>query len=185
MLPVGHCGAQWEHMGNKSEKSIPNDAPADVGVGVSAFHGNFDHVLDEKGRLSVPAEYRQVIQRSAGSKVVVTNSICDGVRCLEGFLLVEWSRFEERLRSRSRFDPQLQKLENFYLSRAAVCGLDGSGRILVPQYLRTYATLEKEVVFTSSLYGFRIWDRRVWELVFREAEAALLENPELFRDVDR
>ncbi len=54
----------------------------------------------------------------------------------------------------------------------------------LPPYLREYAGFEKEVVFTPSLHGFRLWDKRVWELVFREAEALLLEDPALFADVD-
>ena len=148
------------------------------------FRGNFHHTLDEKGRISVPSEYRGVLAQSREQCVVLTNFICDGARCLEGFLLEEWEAFEQKLKSRSRFDPQLRQLENFYLSRAARCVVDGSGRINVPNYLRTYAGLEKDAVFTASLHGFRIWDTRVWELVFREAESALLENPALFKDVD-
>ena len=150
----------------------------------SAFRGVFQHALDEKGRVSFPAEFRQVLVGLSEDSVVITNFISDGARCLEGYSLTAWRRFESKLATRSRFDPQVRKLENYYLSRAAVCPLDTSGRVNLPPHLRTYAGLEREVVFTSSSHGFRIWDRRVWELVFQEAEAALLENPALFLDVD-
>jgi MraZ protein len=146
------------------------------------FRGTFQHALDEKGRVSLPSEFRQVIQKN--QSVVLTNFICDGARCLEGFTADDWNEFEQKLRSRGRFDPQIRKLENFYLARAADCPVDGSGRINIPPYLRNYAALERDIVFTASLHGFRVWDKRVFELVFQEAEAALLENPALFKDVD-
>ena len=116
--------------------------------------------------------------------MVLTNYISDEARCLEGFSLKAWQEFENKLRCKSRFNPKLQKLENFYLSRAAECPIDGAGRILLPTHLRIYAGLEKEVTFTSSIYGFRLWDKRVWEFIFASAEQALLKNPALFSDVD-
>lgn len=149
-----------------------------------AFSGSFTHVLDSKGRVSIPASFRQALLERGEESVVLTNFICDGARCLEGYAFSTWRRFEERLARRSKFDPQLRKLENFYLARAAVCPIDASGRINIPAHLRAYAGLSKELVFTSTLTGFRIWEQRVWELIFREAEQALLENPALFRDVD-
>lgn len=149
------------------------------------FRGVFQHAIDDKGRVSFPSDYRQVLLREKEQVVVLTNFIADGTRCLEGYSLESWREFERRLSRRSRFDPQLQKLENFYLSRAAFCPLDSSGRLSIPQYLRSYGGLERDVVFTSSTHGFRVWDRRVWELVFQEAEAELLANPALFIDVDR
>lgn len=158
--------------------------PAAEELPPSAFRGVFQHALDEKGRVSFPAEFRQALVGLGEDSVVITNFISDGARCLEGYSLSAWRRFEAKLATRSRFDPQVRKLENYYLSRAAVCPLDTSGRVNLPPHLRTYAGLEREVVFTSSTHGFRIWDRRVWELVFQEAEAALLENPALFLDVD-
>jgi MraZ protein len=78
----------------------------------------------------------------------------------------------------------LQQLENFYLSRASECVADSNGRILVPSYLRGYAGLEREVVFTASIHGFRMWDKRVWDSIFEASEQALLTNPDLFADVD-
>ncbi|RMG39623.1 MAG: division/cell wall cluster transcriptional repressor MraZ [Candidatus Dadabacteria bacterium] len=149
-----------------------------------SFRGNFTHTLDPKGRVSIPADFRRVLSRNDDHSIVVTNYISDGARCLEGFGLSAWEKFEEKLRARSRFDPKLQKLENFYLARAAECPIDRSGRILIPNHLRVYAGIEKEAVFTASIHGFRIWDKRVWENVFESAEQALMSDPELFTDVD-
>ena len=149
-----------------------------------AFRGNFTHIIDSKGRVNIPAEFRRVLQSNNESRVVLTNYISEGARCLEGFGLNAWEEFEAKLKKKSRFSAKLQRLENFYLSRAAECPLDSNGRILLPAHLRAYAGLEKEVTFTSSIYGFRVWDKRVWDTIFEAAEAALFEDPDLFSDVD-
>lgn len=149
-----------------------------------SFRGNFAHTLDSKGRVSLPSEFRRVLTLTGDNGLVLTNYISEGARCLEGFGLKAWMEFENKLRMKSRFSPKLQKLENFYLSRASECAIDGSGRILIPNYLRTYAGIEKEATFTSSIHGFRIWDTRVWNVIFAGAESSLMENPELFADID-
>lgn len=149
-----------------------------------AFRGNFTHTLDVKGRINLPAEFRRVLSTAGEHSVVLTNYISDGARCLEGFGLKSWVAFEEKLKSKSRFSAKLQKLENFYLSRAAECPIDSNGRILLPQHLRDYAGIEREVTFTSSIHGFRVWDKRVWDHIFAAAEQALMANPDTFSDVD-
>lgn len=169
-------------MTNKQQrgpKETSEDAPF-----AGSFHGNFNHSVDEKGRISLPSEFRRVLQESSEKSVVLTNYISDGSRCLEGFGLTAWQDFERKLRAKSRFSSKLQKLENYYLSRAAHCEIDSSGRILVPTYLRAYAGLQKEATFTSSIHGFRLWDKRVWENIFSSAEEALIENPDIFADVE-
>ena len=174
-------------MGSRDETRTKPAAPtpAEGSELVATFRGNFSHTIDDKGRVSLPVEFRRSIgTEPSHERVVITNYISEGSRCLEGFSLKAWERFEQKLREKSRFSAKLQRLENFYLSRASECQLDGSGRILIPQHLRTYAGLEKEVTFTASIHGFRLWDSRVWAVIFAEAEKALMENPDLFSDID-
>jgi MraZ protein len=175
MTPSGKKLVSKSNSESLRANNEPNNPPQ------TGFLGVFIHSIDDKGRLSCPSEFRQLLQ---GESIVLTNFISDGARCLEGFAVDSWKEFTELLRKKSRFDSKLHKLENFYLSRAHQCSLDTSGRIIVPAHLKTYAGLEKEVVFSSSIHGFRLWDKRVWELVFREAESALLENPNLFEGID-
>lgn len=148
------------------------------------FRGNFTHCLDDKGRVSLPVEFRKILYQNKENSVVLTNYISEGARCLEGFGIKAWAAFEAKLREKSRFSPKLQRLENFYLSRASECPIDPQGRILVPQYLRIYAGIERELTFTASIHGFRVWDKRVWDLTFAAAETALMDDPEIFSDVD-
>jgi MraZ protein len=161
---------------------VPREVEASKGH--SAFRGNFCYNFDDRGRVSLPVEFRDVLLKRGVDRVVLTNFISQGARCLEGFDAISWAEFEGKLKEKSRFNSKIQRLENFYLSRASECVVDKVGRILVPSYLREYASLEKEVTFTSSVYGFRLWNTRVWGVVFSEAEQALLENPDTFSDVD-
>lgn len=172
MVGKGGKHSEGSSSGNESKGSPPS------------FRGNFTHALDDKGRVNLPADFRRVLVERGEDRVVLTNYISEGARCLEGFGLSSWELFEKKLREKSRFGGKLQKLENFYLSRATECPIDSAGRILLPQHLKTYAGLEKEITFTSSIHGFRIWDRRVWEVIFTQAEQALIEDPNLFSDVD-
>jgi MraZ protein len=166
-----------------SERSAP-PARAQGRPPFVSFRGNCVHSLDDKGRISLPAEFRKALGDQEKRGVVLTNYISEGSRCIEGFSLGEWEDFESRLREKSRFSSKLQKLENFYLSRASECPIDSNGRVLVPTYLRAYAGFDREVVFTASIHGFRMWDKRVWDSIFAASEQALLDNPDLFADVD-
>ena len=168
----------------KSEQKPITTQALNSNMGFVSFRGNYAHSIDEKGRVSLPAEFRRILQDNGEKSVVITNYISDGARCLEGFGVGAWHEFETRLRAKSRFSSKLQKLENYYLSRAAECPIDGAGRILLPAYLRVYAGIEREITFTSSIHGFRIWDTRVWTTIFAAAEETLMSNPDVFADVD-
>lgn len=188
---MGECGRWWERSGatvgsggshsDEVSTAMDNRAESD---GPLVFRGTFYHNLDEKGRVSIPSAFRQLLAANGEDTLVLTNFITDGARCLDAYPMSAWAALERKLANRSRFDPKVRTLEHFVISRAQVCPLDSSGRINIASHLRAYAGLEKEIAFAASLHGFRLWDRRVHELVFREAEAALLENPDLFRDLD-
>jgi len=158
--------------------SVPKKTPQ------PAYRGSFTHTVDDKGRVSLTVEFRRILQEQGENRVVITNFISEGARCLEGFGIAAWERFEAKLREKSRFSSKLQRLENFYLSRATECPIDGSGRILLPTNLRTYAGIERELTFTASIHGFRLWDKRVWEVIFAAAEQALMQSPDIFSDLD-
>jgi MraZ protein len=75
------------------------------------------------------------------------------------------------------------RFQNFYFANAHDCVLDKQGRILLPPSLREYAALTRDVVFTSALEKFRIWDREQWSQVFGEAEQSIMANPEELSDL--
>lgn len=142
------------------------------------FRGRFEHTIDEKGRVNVPARFRETLQAFNDDRVIITNFLVASVRCLDVYPNAAWLQLEERLRAKPQFDQRVMRFQNFYVASAHECVLDKQGRILLPPTLREYAGLTRDVVFTSALEKFRIWDREQWKRVFGEAEQSFLERPE-------
>jgi MraZ protein len=142
------------------------------------FRGTFEHTIDDKGRISVPARFREMLQATDDDRLVITNFLISSVRCLDVYPHAAWVQLEERLRAKPQFDQRVLRFQNYYFAAAHDCVLDKQGRILLPPVLREYAGLTRDVVFTSALEKFRIWDRDQWKRVFGEAEQSIMERPE-------
>jgi MraZ protein len=142
------------------------------------FRGTFEHTIDDKGRVSVPLRFREVLQGSNDDRVVITNFTRGSARCLDVYPHAAWAQLEESASALPQFDPGVGRFLTYYISRAQDCVLDKQGRILLPPNLREYTGLKKDVVFTSALAKFCIWDRDQWRQVFDEAEQGIVEHPE-------
>ena len=140
------------------------------------FRGRYQHTVDPKGRLSVPAKFRDVLAQYDGNLVVVPNE-----HSLEIHPLEEWQKIEGRLREQSMFNPEVRAFSRLYVSRAKDVGLDGAGRILLPPDSRQEAGLQKDVTLVGGgLAWFEIWDRRRFE----EHERAGAESlPSLMKQI--
>lgn len=147
------------------------------------FRGTFEHTVDDKGRVSVPARFRELLFAANDTRVVLTNFQIDGEPCLDVYPHSAWVKLEEQLRSKPQFDPRVLKFVTFYVSGAYDCELDKQGRIFLPPTLRDYARLRRDVVFTSAIDKFRIWDRETWQKVFRAACEELVANPEILQEL--
>jgi MraZ protein len=109
------------------------------------FRGRYEHTIDPKGRVSIPAKFREVLGKKYDDRLFVTNF--DG--CLVAFPFEEWIHLEEKVSSLS-------------YSSAVECTVDKQGRILIPQTLREYADLDKEVVLVGQLKKIEIWSKDRW-----------------------
>ena len=118
----------------------------------SMLIGEFEHSLDAKGRLIMPAKLRETI----GDKFVVTKGL-DG--CLFAFSIEEWSNFEEKLKSLPLSNRNSREFTRFFLSGATECEIDKQGRFLIPTNLRETASLQKEVVIIGVGTRIEIWDK--------------------------
>lgn len=143
------------------------------------FSGNYLHVIDPKGRVSVPSAFRDLVQPSGTSAVMLTQHPLSPPRFLEAYPVPAWLELQEKMLKLNRFDPNVLRLETFFLGSAHRCDIDNQGRVLIPPALREWASLTKEVVFCGAADRFRIFDRRAWEQVRDDAEAAFKANPEL------
>jgi MraZ protein len=119
------------------------------------FRGRYQHTIDPKGRLSIPARFRDVLARFDGVLIVVPNDNSIEVHPLE-----EWERLEARISERSAFDPDVRKIGRLYISRAKEVALDNVGRILLPPDSREQGGLQRDVTLLGPgrMY-FEIWDR--------------------------
>ena len=120
------------------------------------FMGEYNHTIDAKGRLIVPAKFREIL----GDNFIVTKGL-DG--CLFVYPNDEWTRFEEKLKSLPLTNKNARKFTRFFLAGAAACEVDKQGRILLPQVLREFASLEKDVVLVGVASRIEIWSRERWD----------------------
>ncbi len=118
--------------------------------------GEFEHSLDAKGRLIMPAKIRD----DMGDKFIITKGL-DG--CLFGFSSKEWDNFEEKLKTLPLTNKNARDFVRFFLSGATECEVDKQGRFLISGNLRKYASLEKEAVITGVGTRIEIWDKDKWE----------------------
>lgn len=147
------------------------------------FRGSFQHTIDSKGRLSIPAKFREMLLEKGDERIVMTNFVVDGARCLDVYPLDEWVRFEEEIRKKPKFERRMILFQNYYLGGACECVVDKPGRILIPPLLRQYANLKRDVVLVSALEKFRVWDREAWKKMFGEAEEKLMQDPDFLNDL--
>ena len=130
--------------------------------------GEYEHSIDAKGRLSMPAKLKSEI----GEKFVVTKGL-EG--CLFVYSLAEWQNFEEKLKSFPLTNKNARTLTRFFLAGATECEIDKQGRFLIASNLREYAGLQKEVVIIGVLGRLEIWDKAKW-LEYNEKENNSVED---------
>ena len=147
------------------------------------FRGSFEHTVDDKGRVSVPAKFRDRITAANDDRVVITNFQFTTLRCLDVYPYPAWVRLEERVLQQPQFDLRVQHIYQYYFAEAQDQQLDKQGRILLPPTLREYANLRRDVVFVGQGEKFQIWDRDARKQVHSRAESAVFEDPNFFRDL--
>ena len=119
------------------------------------FRGRYQHTVDPKGRVSIPAKFRDALAQFDGALIVVPNG-----SALEVHPFETWQRIESRIHEKSSFDADVRKFGRLYVSNAKEVSLDGAGRILLPPDTREKAGLEKDVTVVGlGLEFFEVWDR--------------------------
>ena len=128
--------------------------------------GEYEHTLDDKNRLTLPAKFRQAF----GEGVVVTRGL-DG--CLFAYRREDWARLvESRLATLDPLSPEGRRLERFFYSGASETELDKQGRVMVPRELIEHAKLGREVVVAGVNDRLEIWDRAAWRRELAEVEGS-------------
>ena len=118
--------------------------------------GEYEHSLDAKGRLIMPAKLRDDI----GEKFIITKGL-DG--CLFAFSLEEWKNFEQKLRALPISNKDARAFSRFFFAGANDCEIDKQGRFLISNNLREFAGLTKEVVIVGMDSRIEIWSKEKWQ----------------------
>jgi MraZ protein len=128
--------------------------------------GAYDHTIDDKNRLTLPAKYREAFKDG----VVVTRGL-DG--CLFAYRRPDWDRLvESRLAPLDPLSPETRRLQRFFYAGAAEAELDKQGRVMIPAQLVEHAKLGKEVVVAGVNDRLEIWDRAAWRKELAEVEGS-------------
>ena len=125
--------------------------------------GEYSHTVDAKGRIIMPAKWRNEL----GEKFVITKSF-DG--CLGAYPAAEWEKFAARLMKLPPADKDARRLSRFFLSRAVECEVDPQSRVVLPQNLREFAKIQKEIVSVGRGNFVEIWSRAAWDVYSDESE---------------
>ncbi len=125
------------------------------------FRGRFELKLDEKGRLSLPSSFRELVAKD--KQLVTTNGYSNGYKFLDVYTLDEWKKLEKRISKLSSLKAEVMAFQRFYLSGGQETPPDKSNRILVPQGLRTFAELEDDVVVVGMGKKFEVWSHKQWK----------------------
>ena len=125
------------------------------------------HTIDSKNRMSLPAGFRQEFQRRSDRAPILTNAH----RCLELHPFEDWQVFEERIVGIATIDPEAQAYARMMVSGAIECPIDKQGRILIPQHLREYAGLERDVTVAGVGPKIELWDTARFEANLIQTQA--------------
>lgn len=124
------------------------------------------HNLDAKGRLAVPAKYREELDLCCASRLVLT---VDRDHCLLLYPEPEWFEIERKLSALPSFNPKARALQRLYIGHATEVQMDAQGRILLAPKLTAYAGIDKRVAVVGQGKKFEIWDEEAWDLKTNEA----------------
>ncbi len=131
------------------------------------FRGRYEHTIDSKGRISIPSKFREILSKKYDDRLVITNFD----HCLVAFPFDEWnSLVEQKVGSFSILRKEISAFLRFFYSSAIDCVIDKQGRLLIPQTLREYANLQKDVVLVGEGRFIEIFAKERWQEVAKQAE---------------
>ena len=142
------------------------------------FRGQYEHTMDGKGRVSVPARFREVLAEldvtgENADRIILTRTF---EQCLVVYPMDQWLNFEEKIRKLPQFNPHVQRLKRVYVAGAVEASIDSHGRLLVPQAMRDFAQLARNCVWVGQLDTIELWAQESWQ---GAVDAALQDPQEL------
>jgi MraZ protein len=135
---------------------------------VPAFSGKYYYAVDPKGRIIIPAPFREIVASNYSSKLYITNAPFD--KCLYIYPMEEWNKLQEQVRTKPRSDEAIRFFLRRVIASAVETEMDKQGRILVPAALREDANINSNVVMAGQIERIELWDRNEWDILFDPAK---------------
>jgi len=145
------------------------------------FYGEHEHALDRKSRVIIPAKFREAFKDNFVERFFITRGL-DG--CLFLFTEEEWKKQEQKFKSMSFTKPESRKFNRLFFSGASDVVCDNQGRILIPQYLKDYAQIQKDVVIVGVSNRIEIWSKARWKEFYESTRDTFEENAEKLMDLE-
>lgn len=127
------------------------------------FYGEHEHSIDQKGRLIIPSKFREVFKENYVERFFVTRGLDS---CLFVFTEDEWKKQEAKFKSLSFTNSEARQFNRLYFSGACEVTCDQQGRILIPDYLKEFAKLERDVVIVGVSNRMEIWAKDSWKKLY-------------------
>jgi len=124
------------------------------------FYGEYEHTIDRKGRLIIPAKMREIFKEHYVEKFFITRGLD---KCLFVFAEEEWRLQEQKFKSISFTKAEARKFNRLYFSGACEVTCDKQGRVLIPQYLKDFAGIKRDVMVVGVSNRIEIWSKDGWK----------------------
>ncbi|RKY34875.1 MAG: cell division/cell wall cluster transcriptional repressor MraZ [Candidatus Omnitrophota bacterium] len=145
------------------------------------FYGEFEHSLDKKSRVIIPAKFREALKNNSIENFFITRGLD---HCLFLFPEDEWRKQEQKFKSISFTKLEARKFNRLFFSGASEAICDSQGRILIPQYLKDFASIEKDIVFIGVSNRIEIWSKVKWREFYENSRDTFEDTAEKLIDFE-
>jgi MraZ protein len=129
-----------------------------------SFSGKYYYTVDPKGRIIIPAPFREIISSNYSTKLYITNAPFD--KCLYVYPMEEWNKLQEQVRTKPRSDEAIRFFLRRVIASAIEIEMDKQSRVLIPAALREDANINTNVVMAGQIERIELWDRNEWDVLF-------------------
>ena len=143
------------------------------------FYGEYRHNFDEKGRIILPAKFREVCKENGIERFFLTRGLD---KCIFMFSEDEWRQQEQKFKNMPFTRQKSRSFNRMFFSMAVDIVTDKQGRFIIPQYLKKYSNVDKEIVFIGVSNRIEIWDVKSWDNFYADSDSSFEETAENILD---
>lgn len=133
------------------------------------FYGEYNHTIDRKGRLILPARFRDICKEQGIEKFFITRGLD---KCIFMFTEEEWRSQEQKFKTMPFTKQESRNFNRLFFSGAADVAPDRQGRFIMPQYLKDYASIKRDVIIVGISNRIEIWNLTTWKEFYSNSSSS-------------